>query len=234
MKNSKEKNYKLKEKKWKLQEDLFCLLSYIIMIGTMVSMIFNPKINLSDNILLIVYITTVIIWLIFIKVIKNRIDTVLDILEAFNNYSASIGIVTYLLFYLAIICDAPMFVLALIVGGSVILSIWAIYYKIKTGVVEKRDSGTGLQFEKLTPTDEINLGIYEDAINFVFSDNEIQNIAVSGSYSAGKSSLLASYKKKYKDKKFMHISLAHFEQENDNGEKMHTKLEGKILNQLLH
>lgn len=71
MKNSKEKNYKLKEKKWKLQEDLFCLLSYIIMIGTMVSMIFNPKINLSDNILLIVYITTVIIWLIFIKLNYN-------------------------------------------------------------------------------------------------------------------------------------------------------------------
>lgn len=52
-----------------------------------------------------------------------------------------------------------------------------------------------IQFEKLTPTDEVNLDVYEDAIDYVFKNPDIRNVAISGSYSAGKSSLLASYKK---------------------------------------
>ena len=119
-----------------------------------------------------------------------------------------------------------------------------------------------LHFEKLAPINNANIQIYEDAINFVFENSDLKNIAISGAYGSGKSSLLASYKAAHPEKKFIHISLAHFEpdsvdnklkakddapskdQENapdikkDNANGNHPSresiLEGKILNQLIH
>lgn len=67
------------------------------------------------------------------------------------------------------------------------------------------------KFEKLTPNDNINLDVYEDAINYIFDNSDIKNVAVSGAYSAGKSSVLASYKKKHSKLCFLNISLAHFQ-----------------------
>ena len=94
-----------------------------------------------------------------------------------------------------------------------------------------------LHFEKLTLNDNVNIDVYEEALNFVFSSSDIRNIAISGAYGAGKSSVLASYKKKHSEKSFIHISLAHFEEEqsSDNSDKQtESVLEGKILNQLIH
>lgn len=91
-------------------------------------------------------------------------------------------------------------------------------------------------FERLTPIDNVKMDVYEDAINYAFDNPDIKNVAITGAYSAGKSSVLATYKKKHKKLKFMHISLAHFEspnQENKNDVK-ESVLEGKILNQLIH
>lgn len=91
-------------------------------------------------------------------------------------------------------------------------------------------------FERLTPIDNVKMDVYEDAINYAFDNPDIKNVAITGAYSAGKSSVLATYKKKHKKLKFMHISLAHFEspnQKNKNDVK-ESALEGKILNQLIH
>lgn len=94
-----------------------------------------------------------------------------------------------------------------------------------------------LHFEKLTLNDSVDIDVYEEALDFAFSSPDIRNIAISGAYGAGKSSVLASYKKKHSDKSFIHISLAHFEEErsSDNSDKQtESILEGKILNQLIH
>ncbi|MDL2252789.1 hypothetical protein LJC49_01785 [Ruminococcaceae bacterium OttesenSCG-928-I18] len=119
------------------------------------------------------------------------------------------------------------------------------------------------EFQKLTPTDDVDLSLYEDALDFVFDTPDIRNVAISGAYGAGKSSVLASYKKKHTERKFVHISLAHFEQPDKTQHKLNTDnnkdndssidsqkqnknesdtvyevkesiLEGKILNQLIH
>ena len=66
------------------------------------------------------------------------------------------------------------------------------------------------QFERLTPIDNMDLDVYEEAIDYVFDNSDIKNVAISGAYSAGKSSVLASYKKNHSNLRFLHISLAHF------------------------
>lgn len=88
-------------------------------------------------------------------------------------------------------------------------------------------------FEKLTPIDNVDMNVYENAIDFVFKNNDIKNVAITGAYSSGKSSVLASYKKKHQELQFMHISLAHFDTP-DQEETKEPVLEGKILNQLIH
>lgn len=115
--------------------------------------------------------------------------------------------------------------------------------------------GNKYNFQKLTPVSDANISVYEDAFDFAFENADVKNVAVSGAYSAGKSSILESYKARHSDKRFVHLSLAHFrtsEQEDSeliDSTKNPTKdtakvvvrdsvkesvLEGKILNQLIH
>ena len=94
--------------------------------------------------------------------------------------------------------------------------------------MEKQD----INFQKLTPTNDVNMDIYENAMDYIFKHSDVKNIAISGAYGAGKSSLLESYKKKKKNLKFIHISLAHFnsfdiENKDDDDEKQENILEGK-------
>lgn len=93
-------------------------------------------------------------------------------------------------------------------------------------------------FEKLTPVNDSDISVYESAIDFVFKHDDVRNVAISGAYGAGKSSVLASYKAKHSSTKFLHISLAHFQDAQDEGNSdepiKNSVLEGKILNQLIH
>ena len=115
-------------------------------------------------------------------------------------------------------------------------------------------------FYDLTPINDIELGIYEEAINFSLKNDKILNIAISGSYGSGKSSLLETYKKNHPEKNFLNISLTHFnsmensdnikeknkkvnnnagqdnleENDNEKTKSLATVLEAKILNQMLH
>ena len=107
------------------------------------------------------------------------------------------------------------------------------------------------KYQKLTPNTDIDLKGYDEAFDFVFKNNDVKNIAISGPYGSGKSSLIESYKKTSGKKySFMRISLAHFrgnendeteEELPDDAEKDSPKklseeavLEGKIINQLIH
>lgn len=121
--------------------------------------------------------------------------------------------------------------------------------------MEKKD----YKFQKLTPIQDVKMGIYENALDFVFANEDIRNVAVSGSYGAGKSSMIETYKKAHPEMKFLSISLAHFEEEQqkekqdekagevsdkkdeepsaelyNESKQIESLLEGKILNQLIH
>lgn len=93
-------------------------------------------------------------------------------------------------------------------------------------------------FQKLTPINDADLSIYKNALDFVFDNPDIKNVGVSGAYSAGKSSVVETYKKLKPDVKFMHISLAYFQSASESDhqptEQNENVLEGKILNQLIH
>lgn len=94
------------------------------------------------------------------------------------------------------------------------------------------------RFEKLSFKDNVDISGYREALDYAFSNPDVKNIAISGPYGSGKSSILATYEKENTNKKIIHISLAHFGSSGnvseEEKEKLEFSLEGKILNQLIH
>lgn len=93
-------------------------------------------------------------------------------------------------------------------------------------------------FQKLTPINKADLNVYKEAMDYVFNNVDVKNVGISGAYSAGKSSVIATYKEENPDIKFLHISLAYFQSATQIDILQHEQneniLEGKILNQLIH
>lgn len=99
------------------------------------------------------------------------------------------------------------------------------------------------KFNKLTSNKNLDLEqenkSFKDALDFAIQDDEIKNIAITGNYGSGKSSLVDTYENKYTNKRFIHISLAEYSNdssvdENEMSTRQLNIVEGKIINQLLH
>ncbi|NLK09082.1 MAG: hypothetical protein GX316_10380 [Firmicutes bacterium] len=81
-------------------------------------------------------------------------------------------------------------------------------------------------------------------MDFVFQNDDLRNIAITGGYGTGKSSILGSYEKESCKRKYVYVSLADFDAppfdeqlEKPADEKYgkdHSTLEGKVINQLVH
>lgn len=133
------------------------------------------------------------------------------------------------------------------------------YFKVSTEYITH-----GYIFQKFAPVNNAKISVYKHALDFAMEDKEIKNVAITGPYSAGKSSVLESYKAKHSKLKFIHLSLAHFQpieddelckseaetesRDKDDKDELYNKnsikskskvlkesiIEGKILNQLIH
>lgn len=71
------------------------------------------------------------------------------------------------------------------------------------------------QYEMLIPNKAVE-NKAEDALKFALTNKDLNNIAITGQYSSGKSSVIESYFGKYiKEKEYLNISLATFEKKED-------------------
>lgn len=94
---------------------------------------------------------------------------------------------------------------------------------------------TGIFYSDLMPKDEVDkVKTYHEALDWAIKHNsKIRNIALSGPYGAGKSTIIESYKKKsnIKEDKFLPISLATFNEENKGNQQL---IEKSILEQMIY
>lgn len=92
------------------------------------------------------------------------------------------------------------------------------------------------KFVDLAPTDRADkAGVYSEALLFATKNTKVFNIALTGPYGSGKSSIIQSFLTKYQ-KPTLHISLAAFSPEGDSGPgKMNRQdVERSILQQMLY
>lgn len=91
-------------------------------------------------------------------------------------------------------------------------------------------------FTDLTPIDDIDNvdpdRSYSKAISFALTNSRIKNIALTGPYGSGKSSIIRAYEKNNKNYKFLNISLASFNEEDKKIDPI--LIERSILQQMLY
>lgn len=101
--------------------------------------------------------------------------------------------------------------------------------------------GKKYNFRELTANKDIEIKpVTLEALEFAIDENsEVTNVAITGNYGAGKSSIVESFEEKCKNKKFIHISLGQYDEtigseKNGLNNRQINTIEGKIINQLLH
>lgn len=107
------------------------------------------------------------------------------------------------------------------------------FTKLQTKLADVENKPESL-FEDLTPSTDIDEnGKYAEAITWGLENDNVKNIALTGPYGSGKSSLLKTYEKKYGDTyHFLNISLATFKPEE--GQNEENDLEKSILQQMIY
>ncbi|AIW33233.1 NTPase [Bacillus subtilis] len=88
-------------------------------------------------------------------------------------------------------------------------------------------------FEVLTPSNDVDTdGKYSEALSWGLKNKKVKNIALTGPYGSGKSSILNTYQEQHsKEYSFLNISLATFHTDNNDVE---NKLEKSILQQMIY
>lgn len=104
--------------------------------------------------------------------------------------------------------------------------------------LESKDRSADMQskFVDLAPTDDADkAGVYSEAILFATNNAKVSNIALTGPYGSGKSSIIQSFLKKYR-RPALHISLAAFVPEADSGgdKVSRQEIERSVLQQMLY
>ena len=97
------------------------------------------------------------------------------------------------------------------------------------------------QFRALTSNKDVEIKpVTLKALQFAIDKkSEVTNVAITGNYGAGKSSIVESFERKCTDKTFLHISLGQYDEtigseKNGLNNRQINTIEGKIINQLLH
>jgi len=102
-----------------------------------------------------------------------------------------------------------------------------------------------INYQKLTPIVTEDISYYQDYLNYAYSEKDILNIALTGRYGAGKSSVWRGYEsKKNMNNSTIHISLTNFDDinissenkqgANETDKKSINRIEFQILNQILY
>ncbi len=95
------------------------------------------------------------------------------------------------------------------------------------------------RFDALTPIDNAtNKEIYFVALNEALSNDDIKNIALTGIYGSGKSSILKTFQKNYDNYNYLNISLASFKENTEpkpgEVESLNRLIELSILQQIFY
>lgn len=113
-----------------------------------------------------------------------------------------------------------------------------------TGQNEQNNETENINYNSLAPTESDNYDKYSDAFKFALDSNgksqKITNIAVTGPYASGKSSVIEKVKEEFGSNNFITLSLTDFNNidseynTKEENKKIEEDLEAQLINQLIH
>ncbi|WP_321297198.1 hypothetical protein [Marinifilum fragile] len=109
--------------------------------------------------------------------------------------------------------------------------------KIKNRLELKTVQSNKYHFEDLAPIDNVNDKSYCEALSWALANKKIKNIAITGLYGSGKSSILQTFFKNHPIYKYLNISLATFrdiEEDSDKDDAINRLIEQSILQQIFY
>ena len=101
---------------------------------------------------------------------------------------------------------------------------------LNTFLLLKNEDRELMNVDSLTPLDNLtDKEIYFNYLEGAIEEADVKNIAVTGTYGSGKSSIIKTFQKKYPRYKYLNISLASFKEENNINEEITSDKKGKNL-----
>ena len=167
----------------------------------------------------------------------HRLGTKRDFAAAAPSFRISLALSTKSITWLGKFCGHGRLFFMYISRAKIFLWISDKLFKLAETLRRISASGKGpAKFVDLAPTDEADQGgVYSAALAFATESPDVSNIALTGPYGSGKSSIIRSFLKSY-PRKALHISLAAFLPEAGDEQRTVTRqeIERSILQQLLY
>lgn len=100
--------------------------------------------------------------------------------------------------------------------------------------IEAKMNPNPYNFEDLAPKDDHNKEIYVDSLAWAIKNQRIKNLALTGAYGSGKSTILRTFEKRHPEFKYFNISLAAFGDEKEQEKINLDSIEKSILQQMFY
>lgn len=100
--------------------------------------------------------------------------------------------------------------------------------------IEAKMNPNPYNFEDLAPKDDHNKEIYIDSLAWAIKNQRIKNLALTGAYGSGKSTILRTFEKRHPEFKYLNISLAAFGDEKEQEKINLDSIEKSILQQMFY
>lgn len=100
--------------------------------------------------------------------------------------------------------------------------------------LESKINPNPYNFEDLAPKDDHDKEIYLDSLEWAIKNQRVNNLALTGAYGSGKSTILRTFEKKHPEFKYLNISLAAFGDEKEQERINLDSIEKSILQQMFY
>ena len=100
--------------------------------------------------------------------------------------------------------------------------------------IEAKINQNPYNFEDLAPKDDHNKEIYVDSLAWAIKNQRIKNLALTGAYGSGKSTILRTFEKRHPEFQYLNISLAAFGDEKEQEKINLDSIEKSILQQMFY
>lgn len=106
--------------------------------------------------------------------------------------------------------------------------------RIKIWIEKSKINPNPNHFEDLTPIDKVEDEKYIESLRWALKNENVKNIAITGPFGSGKSSILETFKTKHKEYNYLNISLASFSENNNINGDINRLIERSILQQIFY